>query len=73
MESLEPNADERPMEEGRKGSKAVRAPQTAWREPGAEGRLPGQAEPPSLAGKSGGAGRTVFRQQARLSVWEVIS
>ena len=47
---------------------------TDWQEGArAEGRPAGQAEPPSLAGKSGGAGRTVFRQPARLSVWEVRS
>ena len=55
MESPEPSADKRPMEEGRKGGEAVRAPRTGGREPGWKGRLAGQAEPPSLAGKSGGA------------------
>ena len=33
MESPEPNADERPTEEGRKGREAVRAPWTGGREP----------------------------------------
>ena len=36
-ESLEPSADERPMEEGRKGSKVVHAPWTGRREPGRRG------------------------------------
>ena len=72
MESLEPSPDERPTEEGRKGGEVVRA--TDWRE-GArvEGQPAGQAEPPSLACKSEGAGRSVFRQQARLDIWKVIS
>ena len=49
-----PSADERPTEAGRKDCKAVHS--MDWREgAGAEGRLAGQAEPPSLAGKSGGA------------------
>ena len=71
-ESPEPSADERPTEEGRKGGEAVRAPRTGGRELGRRGGSPAK-QSPSLAGKSGGAGRTVFRQQARLSVWEVIS
>ena len=36
-ESLEPSADERPTEEGRKGGKAVHATHTGWREPGRRG------------------------------------
>ena len=55
MESPEPNADERPTEEGRKGGGGG-AHSTDWREgAGAEGRLAGQAEPLSLACKSRGA------------------
>ena len=38
-----------------------------------EGRPTSQAEPLSLACKSGRARRSVFPQQARLSIWEVIS
>ena len=57
MESPEPSADERPMEEGRKGGEAVRATRTGRKEPG---QPTGQAEPPSLACKSGGAGWSVF-------------
>ena len=37
MESLEPSADERTTEEGRKGGETVRAPQTTRREPGQRG------------------------------------
>ena len=37
MESLEPSADERPTEEGRKGGEAVHAPWTGRREPGRRG------------------------------------
>ena len=48
MESLEPSADGRPMEEGRKGSKVVHAPWTGRREPGR-----GVARWPSRAPKSG--------------------
>ena len=40
MESLEPSTDERPMEEGRKGCEAVRAPRTGRREPGQRGGPP---------------------------------
>ena len=36
-ESLEPSADERPTEEGRKGGEAVRATRTGGREPGQRG------------------------------------
>ena len=72
MESPEPSIDERTMEEGRKGGEAVRA--TDWQEGvRMEGQPAWQAEPPSLACKSGGAGQSVFGQQARLSLWEVIS
>ena len=73
MECLEPSADERPTEEGRKGGEAVRAPRTGGREPGAEGQPAGQAETPSLAGKSGGARWSVFGQRAGLNIWKVIS
>ena len=48
MESPEPNTDERPTEEGRKGSEAVCAPQTGGRELGR-----GAAHWPSRAPKSG--------------------
>ena len=72
MESLEPGADERPMEEGRKGGEAVRAPRTGRREPGrGAARWPSRA--PSLACKSRGARLSVFRQQEGLDFWKVIS
>ena len=44
-ESLEPSADERPTEEGRKGSEAVCAPRTGRREPGRRGSLPAKQIP----------------------------
>ena len=50
-ESLEPNADGRPTEEGRKGGEAVRATRTGGRELGRwRGSPPSKAELPSLAG-----------------------
>ena len=49
MESLEPSADERPMEEGRKDSEAVHAPWTGGG--GSQGR--GAARQPSRAPESG--------------------
>ena len=58
-ESPEPSADERPTEEGRKDGEAVLATQAGGRELGG-GAAAGQAEPPSLACKSGGAGQSVF-------------
>ena len=45
MESPEPNADERPTEEGRKGGEAVRAPRTGGREPGQRGGPPAKQSP----------------------------
>ena len=67
MESLKPSADERPTEEGKKGARSM-----DWREPGGgAARRPTRA--PSLAGKSGGAGPSVFRQQVGLNIWKVIS
>ena len=47
MESLEPSADERPTEEGRKGREAVRAAQTGGREPGWRGGPPAKQSPES--------------------------
>ena len=61
MHSPEPSVDKRPTEEGRKGREVMHATQTGGREPGRwSGSPPGQAEPRSLACKSGGARRTVF-------------
>ncbi|XP_053074783.1 solute carrier family 41 member 3 isoform X4 [Acinonyx jubatus] len=74
MESLEPSTDERPTEEGRKGSEAVRAPRTGGREPGQRGgSLAKQSPLVWLAKAEGQDGWSVFQQQVRLSVWEVIS
>ena len=56
-ESLEQSADERPTEEGRKGGEVVHATWTGRRD---LGRPAGQAEPWSLACKSGGARQSVF-------------
>ena len=74
-ESLEPSADERPTGEGRKsGEGRGGARSTDWREgAGVEGRPAGQAQPPSLVGKSGGAGRSVFQQREGLDIWNVIN
>ena len=73
-ESPEPSADERPTEEGMKGGKAVHAPRTGRREPGQRGGSPAKQSPQVwLAKAEGPEGWSVFRQQARLSVWEVIS
>ena len=44
-DSLEPSADERPTEEGRKGGEAVRAPRTGGREPGRRGGSPAKQSP----------------------------
>ena len=44
-ESLEPSTDKRPTEEGRKDSKAVRAPRTGGREPGQRGGSPAKQSP----------------------------
>ena len=60
-DSPEPSIDKRPTEESRKGREAV-ARYTDWQE-GArvvEGGPSGKAEPPSLACKSRGAGRSEF-------------
>ena len=72
-ESPEPSADERPTEEGRKGGEVVPTTRTGRREPGWRGSPPGKAEPLRLAGKSRGAGRSVFRQPVGLNIWNVIS
>ena len=45
MESLEPSADERPTEEGRKGGEAVHAPRTGGREPGRRAGSPAKQSP----------------------------
>ena len=73
MESLEPSPDERPTEERRKDGEGVRATQTGGREPVQRGGPLAKQSPPSLAGKSGGAGWSVFRQQEGLDIWKVIS
>ena len=44
-ESPEPGADERPTEEGRKGSEAVHAPRTGGKEPGGRGGPPAKQSP----------------------------
>ena len=55
-ESLEPNIDERPTKESRKGREVVCATRTVRRELGLwRGSPPGKAEPLSLACKSRGA------------------
>ena len=44
-DSLEPSTVERPTEEGRKGSEAVRPPRTDGREPGQRGSPPAKQSP----------------------------
>ena len=56
-ESPEPNADERPTEEGRKGSEAVRAPRTGGREPGRRGGSPAKQSPRVCLAKAEGPDR----------------
>ena len=56
-ESPEPSADERPMEEGRKGGKVVRAPRTGWREPGWRGSPPAKQSPRVRLAKAEGPDR----------------
>ena len=75
MDSLEPSADERPTAEGRKGGEERQCVLHGGLAEGAEaeGQPDGQAEAPSLASKSGGAGQSVFGQQAGLNIWKVIS
>ena len=57
MESLEPSADQRPTEEGRKGGEAVHATRTGRREPGRRGRLPAKQSPRVWLGKAEGPDR----------------
>ena len=57
MESPEPNTDERPTEEGRKGSEAVRAPRTGRRESGWRGRMPPSRAPGVWLAKAEGPDR----------------
>ena len=45
MESLEPSADARPTEEGRKGREAVHAARSGGKEPGQRGSLPAKQSP----------------------------
>ena len=45
MDSLEPSVVKRPIEEGRKGSEAVRATRTGGREPGRRGSPPSKQSP----------------------------
>ena len=45
MDSLEPSADERPMEEGKKGGEAVHATQSGGSEPGQRGSPPAKQSP----------------------------
>ena len=57
MESLEPSADERTTEEGRKGSEAVCAPRTGGREPGRRGGSPAKQSPRVWLAKAEGPDR----------------
>ena len=57
MESLEPSAEERSKEEGRKGGEAVRAPRTGGRDPGRRGGSPAKQSPRVWLAKAEGPGR----------------
>ena len=57
MESPEPSADKRPMEEGRKGGEAVRAPRTGGRELGRRGGLLAKQSPLVWLAKAEGPDR----------------
>ena len=59
-DSPEPSVDKRSMEEGRKGREAVLAMRKGGREPGQRGGPAAKQSPPSLAGKSRRAGRSVL-------------
>ena len=54
MESLEPSADERPMEEGRKGDEVERSPWTGGRGPGQRGGPPAKQSPQVWLAKAEG-------------------
>ena len=53
-ESLEPSADKRSMEEGRKGGEAVHATRTGGREPGRRGGSPAKQSPQVWLAKAEG-------------------
>ena len=72
MESLEPSADERPTEEGRKGGEAVCAPRTGGREPGWRGGCRPSRGPESGWQKPKGWTECV-PQQVGLDIWKDIS
>ena len=57
-ECLEPSADERPTEEGRKGSELMRATRTGRREPGWRGSPPAKQSPQAESGLQKRRGQT---------------
>ena len=67
MESLEPSADERPTEEGRKGSEVVRASQTGGREPGQRGGPPAKQSPQVWLAKVKGLDRVCSHSKRDLT------
>ena len=67
MESLEPSADERPMEEGRKGSKVVHAPWTGRREPGRRGGPLAKQSPQVWLAKAEGPDRVCSNSKRDLT------
>ena len=67
MESPEPNAEERPTEEGRKSGEAVRAPRTSGREPGRRGSLPAKQSPRVWLAKAEGPDRMCFDNKRELA------
>ena len=54
MDSPEPSVDKRPVEEGRKGREAVRAPRTGGRELGQRGSLLAKQSPQVCLAKAEG-------------------
>ena len=67
MESLEPSADERPMEEGRKGGEAVHAPRTGRRELGWRGGPPVKQSPRVWLAKAEGLDRVCSNSKRDLT------
>ena len=66
-ESSEPSADERPTEEGRKGSEAVRATQTGQREPGRRGGPQAKQSPRVWFAKAEGPDRACSNSKRDLT------
>ena len=66
-DSLEPSADERTTEEGRKGGEAVHATWTARREPGRRGSPPAKQRPRVWLAKAEGPDRVCSHSERDLT------